>query len=213
MTIHWHFLAIALLMLCYPRQWMRFGKLWRKRRKERETLERFAQDGANDPEDKSVRLVRELRNKRNYLDFFRALAGGLALWHFSFEAGPEQAKLVFWLCAAISTVVVLIQSVRMRERITFYAAIFFYAGLSSSMGNYYPGALAFLLVCAINPVIPNPRMFTVAYALLLLPFTFFLGDSWLLALFNTALLLLAPLWSLLVKRPMVIYTRRRNLTW
>lgn len=176
-------------------------------------MERFAQDGANDPDDKSVRLARELKNKRNYLDLFRALIGGVSLWRFAFEAEGQGGFLVFVTCALISFVAVLIQSVRWRDRITFFAAIFFYAGLSASLGNFYPGALAFLLVCAINPIIPNPRTFVAAYALLLLPFNFFLGDDQQLALFNTVVLLVPVLWSLLVKRPMVIFTRRRNLTW
>lgn len=200
-------------MLWFPRQWMRLGKLWRKKRKERETMERFAQDGANDPDDKSVRLGRELKNKRNYLDLFRGLVGGIALWDFSFEPDRGSRLLVFGICGAVTFIAVLIQSVRWRERITFFAAIFFYAGLSSGMGSYYPGALAFLLVCAINPIIPNPRTFVGAYALLLLPFNYFLGDDLRIALFNTTALLLPALWSLLVKRPMVLFTRKRNLTW
>lgn len=213
MIVHWHYLALALATLWFPRQWMRFGKLWRKSRKERETLERFAQDGANDPADKSVRLGRELRNKRNYIDILRGLAGAVALWQFSFEADRENAWLVFGICSAITFLAVAIQSMRWRERITFFAAIFFYAGLSSGMGSYYPGALAFLLVCAINPVIPTPRLFVSAYALLLLPFNYFLGNDPRIALFNTIVLLVPVIWSMMVRRPMVIFTRRRNLMW
>lgn len=213
MTIHWPYLLLALLTLWFPRQWMRLGKLWRNRRKERETMERFAQDGANDPDDKSVRLGRELRNPRNYLDFLRGFLGALALWRFSVEAEREQAMLAFTICAAVTLIGVLIQFLRWRERITFFAAIFYGAGVSCGIGNGYPGALALLLVCAVNPVIPTPRLFVSAYALTLLPFNYFLGDDQRLAAFNTFILLLPVLWSLMVKRPMVIFTRRRNLTW
>lgn len=213
MTIHWPYLILALLTLWFPRQWMRLGKLWRNKRKERETMERFAQDGANDPDDKSVRLGRELRNPRNYLDLLRGFLGAFALWRFSFEAEREEAMLVFGVCAVVTFVGVLIQSLRWRARITFFAAIFYYTGVSCGMGNGYPGALAFLLICAINPVIPTPRMFIAAYAVLLLPFNFFLGDDQRLAALNTLFLLVPVLWSLMVKRPMVVFTRRRNLTW
>jgi len=217
MTIHWPYLILALLMLWFPRQWMRLGKLWRNKRKERETMERFAQDGANDPDDKSVRLKRELRNPRNYLDLLRSFLGAFALWRFSFEAGADREGLVLAVCAVVTFVGVLIQSLRWRERITFFAAIFYYAGMSCGMGDGYPGALAFLLVCAVNPVIPTPRVFVSVYALLLLPFNFLLSEDEDFALFNAAfntLILLVPvLWSLMVKRPMVIFTRRRNLTW
>lgn len=215
MTVHWHYLALALITLWFPRQWLRLGKLQkRKSRKERETLERFNQDGAKDPEDKSVKLAKELRKPRNYIDFFRALVGSYCLWHFAFETTKDVGSTIpFLACAAISTIAVVIQSVRWRERITFFAGVFFYAGFSAGLGNSYPGALAFLLVCAVNPVIPNPRLFVVAYALLLAPFNYMLGDDQRLAGFNTALLLLVPLWSVLINRPMVIFMRKRDLMW
>lgn len=213
LEINWFLLLTGLALLLYPRQWMRFGKWWRKRRKERETADRFAQDGAVDPSDKSVRLGRELLAKRNYLDFFRALAGAFALWQFSFTYDSADKWPVFGLKVALTLAAVLVQIVRWRERITFFAAIFFFAGLSIGMGNYVSGSLAFLLTCTINPVIPNPRVFVSAYGLLLLPFNYFLGGDWNLVAVNSALILLGPLVSLLLKRPMVVFTRKRNLTW
>jgi hypothetical protein len=212
-AIHWLYLALALAMLWFPRQWMRLGKWRSKRRRERETMEKFAQDGAVDPEDKSVRLGRELKSPRNYLDFLRALAGGVALWEFSFTYGPDDREIFFGVKIGLTLIAVLIQLVRWRDRITFFAAIFYFAGLSIGMGNYFSGAMAFLLMCAINPVIPTPRVFVSAFALLLLPFNVFLGGGFQLALVNTVLLLLGPLLSLMTKRPMVIFTRKRNLVW
>lgn len=211
--IHWPYLALALAMLWFPRQWMRLGKWRKKRRRERETMERFAQDGAVDPEDKSVRLGRELKSPRNHLDFLRALAGGVALWEFSFTADRAQQGFVLGWEIGLTLVAVLIQLVRWRERITFSAPIFYFAGLSIGMGNYFSGSMAFLLMCAINPVIPSPRVFIGAFALLLLPFNYFLGAGLKLALVNSMLLWLGPLLSLLFKRPMVIFTRKRNLVW
>lgn len=213
LEINWILLLTGLALLLYPRQWMRFGKWRRKRRKERETSERFAQDGAVDPSDKSVRLGRELLAKRNYLDFFRALAGALAVWEFSMTFESADKWPVFGLKVALTLAAVLVQVVRWRERITFFAAIFFFAGLSIGMGNYVSGSLAFLLTCTINPVIPNPRVFVSAYGLLLLPFNYFLGGDPNLVAVNSALILLGPLVSLLLKRPMVVFTRKRNLTW
>lgn len=213
LEIHWPYLALALAMLWFPRQWMRLGKWQTKRRKERETMEKFAQDGAADPDDKSVRLRRELKSPRNYLDFLRALVGGVALWEFSFTAGPEDRIVVLAVKVTITLIAVLIQLIRWRERITFFAAIFFFAGLSIGMGNYFSGAMAFLLMCAINPIIPTPRMFVSAFALLLLPFNVFLGAGFELAVINSLLVLIGPLLSLLTQRPMVIFTRKRNLMW
>jgi hypothetical protein len=213
LEVHWLYLLTGLALLLYPRQWMRFGKWRKKRRKERETADRFAQDGANDPSDKSVRLGRELRALRNYLDFFRALAGGMAVWQFSFVFDPTDKWPVLGLKVALTLLAVTVQVTRFRERITFFAAIFFFAGLSIGMGNYVSGSLAFLLTCTINPVIPNPRVFVSAYGLLLLPFNYFLGGDRNLVVVNSVLILLGPLVSLLLKRPMVVFTRKRNLTW
>ncbi len=213
LEIHWPYLLVGLLLLCYPRQWMRYGKWRRKRRKERETADRFAQDGAVDPSDKSVRLGRELRTLRNHLDFFRALVGTYALWEASFTHAPADKWAVFAVKAGLTLAAVVVQTTRWRERITFFAAIFFFAGMSIGMGNYVSGSLAFLLVCTLNPVIPNPRVFVVAFGLLLLPFNYFLGGDRNLVVVNSAMILAMPLLSLLVKRPMVVFTRKRNLTW
>lgn len=211
--IHWPYLALALALLWFPRPWMRLGKWRSRRRRERATMERFAQDGANDPDDKSVRLTRELKSPRNYLDFLRALAGGVALWEFSFTAGADNPGAAFAAQLVLTLVAVLIQLIRWRDRITFFAAIFFFAGLSIGMGNYFSGAMAFLLTCTINPIIPTPRLFVTAFALLLLPFNYFLGAGLGLALVNSGLVLLGPLLSLLTKRPLVVFTRKRNLMW
>lgn len=217
--VHWPYLAAALAMLWFPRQWLRAGRLTGKRRRERETMERFQQDGGNDPDDKSVKLKRELKNPRNYIDFFRGLAGSVALWHFSFTIELEQRDLLHVICGLISLVAVVIQTTRWRERVTFFAAIFFLPGLSMGiadpfvLGNHFAASMAFLLVCAFNPVIPTPRMFMTVYGLLLLPFDWLLGGDFQLAWINSLLALLPPLFSLMAKRPMVIFTRKRHLGW
>lgn len=213
-TVHWLYLALALAMLWFPRQWMRFGKLQKKKhRKERETLEKFAQEGANDPDDKSVRLTRELRSPRNYLDLFRGIVGGIALWEFSFT-GDSSDWVALALKYVIMFVAVMIQTIRWRQRITWFAAIFYFAGISIGMGNHVAGSLAFLLTCTINPVIPTPRTFVGVFAIMLLPFNFFLGDGGMTqATANMALVGLPVLFSLLTNRPMVVFTRKRNLVW
>lgn len=213
--IHWPYLALALLLLWFPRPWLRVGRWRKRRRQQRETMVKFQQDGGATPDDKSVRLGRELRSPRNYVDFLRALAGGLALWEFSFTAGVEDWKFVLGVQLAITFAAILIQSVRWKSsRVTFFAAIFFYAGISIGMGHHVSGLLAFLLVCAVNPVLPTPRLFVSAYAAVLLPFNYFLGGTGLLLSAANALMLLAPvLLSLLAHRPMVIFMRKHEVMW
>lgn len=215
LEIHWPYLALALILLWFPRSWLRIGRWRRSRRRQRETMVKFQQDGGARPDDKSVRLGRELRSPRNYVDFLRALAGGLALWQFSFTAGAADGQTVLLAKLLITFAAILLQSVRWKSsRITFFAAVFFYAGISIGMGHYVSGTLAFLLTCAINPVLATPRLFVSAYAAALLPFNHFLGGTGLALSAANSLMLFAPvLLSLLANRPMVIFMRKHEVMW
>jgi hypothetical protein len=210
LTVNWPYLLLAIAMLWFPRQWLRTGaRVLKKRRKPDGAMERLAGIGARDPDDKSVQPGREFANFRNYIDFFRALAGGYSLSQFAFTAGAEDAELTVLLIeAGVLLVAVAIQSVRYDERLSFFAPIFYFAGMNVGASGHYAGLFAFALVLAINPVIPNPRLFLTAYGLLLLPFGFvFSADLGLVAL-NSALVLVPPLASLLTKRPLVIFTKK-----
>ena len=102
----------------------------------------------------------------------------------------------------------LIQCVRYDSRLSFFAPIFFLVGMSVGTSGHYTGLFAFALVLAINPVIPNPRMFLTAYGALLLPLGFVFSASPELVGLNAGLVFLAPLASLLTKRPLVIFSRK-----
>jgi hypothetical protein len=210
LTVHWPYLLLAIAMLWFPRQWLRSGaRVLKKRRKPDGAMERLAGIGARDPDDKSVHAGREFTNLRNYIDLFRALAGGYSLSQFAFDAGTEDAELAaFLIQGGVLLVAVVIQSVRWDTRLSFFAPIFFFAGMSVGASGHYAGLFAFALVLAINPVIPNPRMFLTAYGLLLLPFGFVFGADLRILGLNAALVLLPPLASLLTKRPLVIFTRK-----
>jgi hypothetical protein len=209
-TTHWPYLFLAIALLWFPRQWLRTGKsILKKRHKPDGALERLAGMGARDPEDRSVQPAREFANFRNYVDLFRGLAGGHCLTHYAFTVSGEAAiQQSFWLNAVIILIAVLIQTVRFRGRMSFYAAIFFLVGLNVGSSGHYFALFAFAIVLAINPIIANPRIFLTVYGLLQLPFGFaFDADLPLLAL-NSILVLLIPLLSLLSKRPVVIFSRK-----
>jgi hypothetical protein len=210
LTVHWPYLLLAVAMLWFPRQWLRSGaRVLKKRRKPDGAMERLAGMGARDPEDKSVQPGREFANLRNYIDLFRALAGGYSLSQFAFTAGTDDAQqMVLGIQAAVLLGAVLIQSIRYDVRMSFFAPIFFFLGMSVGASGHYAGLFAFALVLAINPVIPNPRMFLTAYALLLIPFGLVFNADWALLGINVVLVLLPPLMSLLTKRPLVIFTRK-----
>ena len=210
--IHWSYLLAAVVVLWFPRPWMKYGRLFRRQRKQRETFEKFAQQGGRDPDDKSVKLGRELANKRNYLDFFRGLIGGYALWHYSLETDiPESQWIVLSAGGAVVLAGVLIQSVRLGGRVTFFAPIFYLAGLVIAHGNPFVGGFAFLLTCALNPLLSNPGRFLTCFALLLMPFGWFLEGDLLEVLLDAALLLSVPVLSLLAGRPVVIFTKKAEL--
>ncbi|MSU46894.1 MAG: hypothetical protein EXS42_07200 [Lacunisphaera sp.] len=181
----------------------------KKRRKPDGALERLAGMGARDPDDKSVYLGHEFANSRNYVDLFRALAGSYSLLLFAFQTGSEEAaRLSFIIQAAVLLGATLIQAIRFDGRLNFFAPIFYFVGMSMGASGHYPGLFAFALVLAINPIIPNPRMFVTAYGLLLLPFGLVFGTDLDLLAVNSALVLLLPLLSLLTKRPVVIFSRK-----
>lgn len=213
LSLNWPYLLAAVVMLWLPRQWLRTGvRVLKKRRKPDGAMERLVGIGARDPDDKSVQPGRELANFRNYLDLFRALAGGYSLVQFAFASGNDLAgQWAFGLQIAILLVAVLIQALRYDGRLSFFAPIFYFVGLSVGTCGYIPGLFAFALVLAINPIIPNPRMFLTAFGLLLLPFGLVFDDTFGLLCANAALILLPPLLSLLTKRPLVIFTRKAKL--
>lgn len=210
LIINWPYLLLAVAMLWFPRQWLRTGaRVLKKRRKPDGAMERLAGIGARDPEDKSVQPGREFANFRNYIDLFRALAGGYSLSQFAFAGDTDGASMeTLVIQAVILLVAVIIQSVRFDGRLSFFAPIFFFVGMSVGASGHYAGLFAFALVLAINPIIPNPRLFLTAYGLLLLPFGFVFGADLRLLGLNAGLVLVPPLASLLTKRPLVIFTKK-----
>ncbi len=210
LTIHWPYLLMAIAMLWFPRQWLRSGaRVLKKRRKPDGAMERLAGMGARDPEDKSVQPGREFVNLRNYIDLFRALAGGYSLTEFALVAGTTTGEDLFvTVVAGVLLVAVLIQCIRFDGRLSYFAPIFYLLGLSVAVCGPYAGLFAFALVLAINPVIPNPRMFLTAYGLLLLPFGVVFSIDYALLGATVSLILLPPVLSLLTKRPLVIFTRK-----
>jgi hypothetical protein len=209
-SISWPYLMLAIAMLWFPRQWLRNGaRVLKKRRKPDGAMERLAGIGARDPDDKSVQAGREFANFRNYIDLFRALAGGYSLTQFALVATTEAGEVqVLAAQAAILFVAVLIQCIRVDHRLSFFAPIFFLVGMCVGATGHYAGLFAFALVLAVNPIIPNPRLFLTAYGLLLLPFGIFFGADVELLVVNAVMVLVPPMASLLTKRPLVIFSRK-----
>ena len=215
LVIHWPYLLLALAMLWFPRQWLRNGpRLFKRRRRVANSIEKLAGKGSRDPDDKTVHLRKEFAAFRNYVDLFRGLAGGYSLSVFSFTAGgKDSAALVFWLQLGVLLVAVFIQAVRIEgRRHSYFAPIFWFVGLGTGFPGHYTGLFAFALVLAINPAIPNPRMFLTAFGLLQLMVGFLFGAPWVNNCLIAGFILLVPLSSLLSKRPVVIFARKPKAT-
>lgn len=214
-TVHWGYLAVALLMLWFPRQWLRKGfRFSRRRRHPGDKVIQFGNERAVDPDDKSLRLGQEFRTFRNHVDLLRAAAGGWGLAQFAFEVHGKDGRLgVLILQAVILLAAVLIQTLRRNERVVYFAPVFYLAGLGIGAGGPLPGLFGFLLVLLLNPAIPNPRWFLTAQGLALLAFGLyysgFVADVRLLGVI-CFLLVLPVLLSLLSARPLVVYSKRNK---
>lgn len=211
LVIHWPYLLLALAMLWFPRQWLRSGgRLFKRRRIPQTSVEKLAGKGSRDPDDKSVHPGKEFGTFRNYIDLFRALAGGYGLAEFSFTAsGEDSTRVLFWIQFAVLLVAVFIQAVRIEgAKHNYFAPIFWFVGLSVGFPAHYTGLFAFALVLAINPAIPNPRMFLTVYGLLVLVVGFLFGAPAGANSLVAGFILLVPLASLLSKRPVVIFARK-----
>lgn len=178
MTINYAYLILAVVLLWMPRQWLRAGRRAARKlglRRHKRDFGRLRETGDN-----RVNFIEEFSKPRNYIDFLRALTGGLILignadWGVSSCFGSVTtlhgpAEDVFWweVRIAIIAVGVVLQFVRFEGRITFYAPLFFFAGLSCAMCGWGAGSFAFLLVWVLNTALPIPPVgFLAVYSLLL----------------------------------------------
>jgi hypothetical protein len=167
-TISFPFLLLAVILLWMPRPWLRVGRraarmLGLARRRKKLEFVRIRESGDN-----RVNFAEEFGKLRNYIDFFRALTGGLILfgnpdWGVESCFGTHDElnpvsydNFIFQLRVAIITIGVLIQFIRLERRVTYYAPLFYFAGLGIALCGLGPGFFAFLLVWTFNSALPIP---------------------------------------------------------
>ena len=180
MTVNLPFLLVALLLLWFPRQWMRLGlSFWNRKRRRSEGATRREEEPwkTSEPGDPAVSFRGEFLKVRNYVDLFRGAAGSLAVlgglgiepcFRLPADATPLLGNEVFGLQIGILLVGLLAQAVRYeRNRFLFFAPIFFLGGLSLGVCGYKAAGFAFAMIWAINPMLKNPSAFLMVYALLL----------------------------------------------
>lgn len=195
---------------------MRLGLVvGRHRRRSRKTSEPWRNREAGDPRIS----FGEFSKVRSYVDLLRAMVGGLTLFGSPFMQASLKvadatdrvaAREVLVLQIAILLIGSLIQTLRYERRhLTFYAAIFYIAGLSVCLCGPWGALFAFLLIWAVNPLFGNAQAFLSVYAVLLVVFGYLFGSGSILLVMAAFLICFLPvLLSLLTRRPLVVLARR-----
>ncbi|HSH93538.1 MAG TPA: hypothetical protein VK968_05295 [Roseimicrobium sp.] len=163
MIIHIWLLLIAVLLLWIPRQWLRYGG------KVVTLPERSKADkDIRDANDVSLQLRDEILKPRNWVDFLRAAAGGIAVYGVCFEVGQGAAKgtgnIVFIVQFAVLLIAVLLQTIRIEQRMTLVAPVFFVLGLSFGLIGWKAALFACVTIWVLNLLLPSAGMFLFVFA-------------------------------------------------
>lgn len=153
MSVHYPYLVFALLLLWFPRAWLRHGirvtpKPPRKVNQAKEE---------RDPHERGVKVLSEATKSRNWVDLLRAAVGAYGVSEVVFTvSGLPGTHIPTLVCqGAILLVAVLIQTVRLEGRLSFFAPIFFIQGLAIGVGGGLVGLLAMLGSWALTPILPG----------------------------------------------------------
>ena len=220
MTLNLPLLVLGLLLLWFPRQWMRRGLALLQRKRRSSGSERILEPWKDrEPGDPRVNPRVEFAKFRNYVDLLRGFAGGLAIWgglgiepalQAAAGAGGRAAWQVLGIKGAVVAIGLVIQAVRYeRVRLSFFPPIFYLAGLSGALCHYQAAVFAFAMIWIVNAGLRNAQGFLSVYALLLAGFGA-LFNSWRsVPVLLVAVLAFVPvLLSLMAGRPLMIFTRK-----
>ncbi len=215
MNIAWTQIAVALILLWIPRQWLRIGGAIFKRRSGKGRLN---PEAAREPGDNGIYFRVEFAKFRNYVDFFRAAIGGLAVTGGimgvqSALLAPEDASgwhfaMVRYMRIAILLIGVLIQSFRFEKRAAMFPPIFYISGLTFGVCGLYVALFAIIMTWAINTTLPGPTAFLTLYAATIGIFGYFLTDDLEQIIVSVGLVFSPVLLSLLAKRRLVHFSKK-----
>jgi hypothetical protein len=213
--------VLALVVLFFPRNALRAGgNLLRRKRRRSGGSERILEPWKDrEPGDPRIAPAMEFLKPRNYLDLVRAAAGGVALWGGFYvppalaadpAAGGRMPLLVLGLKCLLTLLAVVVQAVRYEKvKVSFFPPIFFLGGLAVGVIGYQAAAFAFVGIWVVNAGISNAQGFLAVYALLLLGFGLLFNGWRSIPAVAMALTAFFPvLLSLMVRRPLMIFTRK-----
>lgn len=220
MIVDWPLLLLAVFFLWLPRQWMRLGAAFRRRRKRRgERANANEPWKAREPGDPRVNLRREFAQFRNYIDLLRAAVGALLVEgglgvEAVFRAGAGSIAAAGRQVQAVQVAVLLagllIQTVRLDQgKLRFFPPIFYLAGVTVGLCDWKAALFAFALVWVANAALANAQAFLAIYALLVVLFgLLFAEHGRLMVAYAGVLCFLPVLLSLLSRRPLVVMSRK-----
>lgn len=220
MTTNLPLLILAITLLWFPRQWLRYGAIALGKRRRRSNPLIVDPRRERQPDDQSLHFRDEFAKKRNYLDLLRGAAGSWCLMDFCFvrlpaAAGvaPVSALKLLAIQGAILVVAVVIQMVRWEEKISFFGPVFFMIGLAVGACGYEIALFAAALTWVLNIVLPNPATFLFVFAGLLGGFGFVFNRSITepRVLLAAGLMLFPVVVSVLSGRQLLIMTRKPRL--
>jgi len=217
-NILWPQLIVALLLLWIPRQWLRAGGALFKRSRKHGRVRRD-REAEREPGDNAIYFRDEFMKIRNYVDFFRAGIGGLAivgLWSANIapaldapaDATDWRIALIRYTGVLIMLVGVLIQSFRSEKRSAMFPPIFYLSGLTFGTCGVTVAALAVVLTWVLNTTLSGPVAFLSLYALLVAVFGAFLNDDLQQVGISAGLVFLPVLISLLAKKRLVHFSKK-----
>lgn len=218
MNIVWTQFIVALLLLWIPRQWLRAGGALFKRGHKHGRVRRD-REAEREPGDNSIYFRDEFLKVRNYVDFFRAGIGGLAIVGLpvadiapAIKAGSGaalwQTNMVDVVGITVLLIGVLIQSFRFEKRSAMFPPIFYISGLTFGTLGVAVAAPAVVLTWAINTTLSGPLAFLCLYSVTIGIFGLLLSDNWEQVGVTTALVFLPVLISLLAKKRLVHFSKK-----
>lgn len=214
MHIDYWLLSTALLLLWFPRQWLRAGgakvALPNVRRLLRVSTSR-------DPLDYSLQWRDEFFKLRNWIDLFRAAIGAVAVLHMCVELGEDATAVARYTMlasqAAVLVIAVLIQTARYESRrLMLVAPVFFVFGLGFVLIGWIAALFAIVLTWVINRALPNVAMFLFVFAGLQVVFGLGLQRaSFPFVVLSAGLAWLPVFWSLVARRSLERASRQRGV--
>ena len=211
MLINYWMLFVALVLLWFPRQWLRAGKPLVAL----PNVRRLLRTGRG-PNDDALRWREELFKLRNWIDLFRGAIGAYALLYVCVDtvdgAAAVSGRTLLLLKAGVLLIAVLIQTTRYASgSLALVAPVFFIFGLGFALNGWIAALLAIITTCVLNRALRNVSIFLFVFAGVQIAFGLALKRSSSSVVLIAAVLTWLPVfWSLVTHRPLERAARQRD---